>query len=62
MPRITIDLNDKLASALEKLIADTDPKCSREIAAVVVLEDWLIEAGYLSDDELAVGTTLENEG
>lgn len=54
--RILVELNDDQAAALERLIADTDPRCPREVALVLVLQDWLAEAGYLSKDELAEGT------
>ncbi|MGO4841649.1 hypothetical protein AB4144_56250, partial [Rhizobiaceae sp. 2RAB30] len=59
VPRIVIDLDDGLAAALDRLIADTDARCPREIAAVLVLQDWLIEAQYLTDGETTEGTLMD---
>lgn len=61
-PRIVIDLDDGIAAALDRLIVDTDARCPREVAAVMVLQDWLVEAGYLTDEKPLEGssTTLRN--
>lgn len=60
MPRIAIDLDDNLAAALDRLIAATDRQCPREDAVIMVLQDWLAEAGYLSE-EIAEGTVTEKD-
>lgn len=61
MPRIVIDLDDRVAAAMDRLIADTDPRSPLETAVVGVVEQWLVDAGYLPADELEEGTETEKD-
>lgn len=47
---LSIELDDEVADALDQMIEEIDPGCSREIAAAAVLYDWLISSGYLPED------------
>ncbi|HWK66565.1 MAG TPA: hypothetical protein VNS34_16675 [Rhizobiaceae bacterium] len=47
---LSIELDDDIAYALDQMIEEIDPGCSREIAAAAVLYDWLITSGYLPED------------
>ena len=46
--RITIRLTDKISGALERLLQDkVTPMKSRQDAFRYIVEDWLVERGYL---------------
>lgn len=48
---LSIELDDEVADALDQMIEELNPGCSRDLAAAAVLYDWLINAGYLPADE-----------
>jgi hypothetical protein len=60
--RLTIDVDDEMAAALDKMVADMNLDFPRELAAAAVLRDWLIAAGYLKNDNLEEDTPPEGEG
>lgn len=63
MPKpLTIQIDDDLAAALEKVRAEMDPAFSREIVAAELMRDWLIGAGYLPSDDIEEDTPTEGEG
>lgn len=42
-----------MTAALDRMIAEMEvDDVSREMAAAAALRDWLIDAGYLSEDEI----------
>lgn len=59
--RLTIDIDDEMAAALDRMIAATKAGFPRELAAAVALRDWLIAAGYLPSDKIEDGTPTEAE-
>ena len=59
--RLTIDIDDEMAEALDKMIADMSFDFPRELAAAAALRDWLIAAGYLQHDDLDEDTPPEGE-
>ncbi|MGO4836514.1 hypothetical protein AB4144_30145 [Rhizobiaceae sp. 2RAB30] len=48
--RFMIEIDDELADALDRMIAELDPGFSRERVAVALMRDWLIAADYLPDE------------
>lgn len=48
--RLTFDIDDDMAEALDQMVADMELSFPRELAAAAALRDWLIGAGYLPDD------------
>lgn len=59
--RLTIEIDDEMAEALDKMVAEMDLDLPRELAAAAALRDWLIAAGYLPDDDLEEDTPAEGE-
>lgn len=59
--RLIIDIDDELAAALDKMIADMQLEFPRELAAAAALRDWLIGAGYLPEDLIEEDTPTEGE-
>lgn len=60
--RLTIDIDDAMAEALDKMVADMNLEFPRELAAAAVLRDWLIAAGYLQNNDLEEDTPTGGEG
>lgn len=61
--RLTIELDDETADALDRMIDEMQVEFPRELAAAAALRDWLIHAGYLpDDDDLEEDTPAVGEG
>jgi hypothetical protein len=59
--RLSFDIDDEMAEALDRMIADTNLDFPRELAAAATLRDWLIGAGCLQEDDLEEDTPTERE-
>ncbi|BCH32654.1 hypothetical protein MesoLjLc_45840 [Mesorhizobium sp. L-8-10] len=59
--RLTLDIDDDIAAALNRLRVEMDPAFSLEIVAAELMRDWLIGAGYLPSDEIEEDTPTEGE-
>lgn len=60
--RISIDIDDEMAAALDRMIADMKVEYPRELVISAALRDWLIGASYLPDDLIEEDTPTEGEG
>lgn len=62
MPRnLTIQIDDEMAEALDRMVADMELDFPLELAAAAALRDWQIGAGYLPDDDIEEDTPTEGE-
>ncbi|MGI6854383.1 hypothetical protein [Mesorhizobium sp. 1B3] len=59
--RLTIEIDDEVADAMDKMVADMNLDFPRELAAAAALRDWLIAVGYLQNDDLEEDTPPEGE-
>lgn len=49
--KLTVAVDDAMASALDKMIEDRELTLNRAEAAGAALRDWLVSAGFLPDQE-----------
>ncbi len=47
--RVTIDIDEDVGVALDRMIADTSIRFSRQFMVESVLRDWLVNSGYLRE-------------
>lgn len=59
--RLTIDLDDEMTDALDRMIADMQVEFPRELVISAALRDWLISAGYLPEADIEEDTPTEGE-